>query len=991
MAFDEQIIIEINYETAEAQKNVDKLTESIIDLETENKKLKESNKEIAKGLKEEGADVEKLNKKLVSNSVTIEKNRQQILKTKAARKDNINLLNVDKKSLEALEAVTNKYIKTSKKLDRTTVAGNKKFDELSKKINRNTDVLKNADAAQGRFQKNVGNYPKPVGKAVTSLKNFATGFIGFSAVMGVAIKGIKEFIETNRTFEKTFTNVLTLLDASTKLQFGDILKEGALSIVAEFGLGIEDVNKALFDAISAGIPAGEAIDFLRKNAQLAIGGVTTLGVAVDGVTGILNAYGEAAGGTEKVTSAFFAAQVAGKTTVEELSKGAAQLAPIFSSVDVPVNELFGSLAILTKQIGNTDESTTILKGLMTSIIKPSEEAKKIFDDLGISYGATAIKQEGFINIFKQVTAAASSNQDVLADLIPNVRALTGASAFGEQQFKELDETLLKLNSDYGDGSSLQEAFNLQLETGEFQANKVKGKYQELLITIGGGESVFKKFGSWFKEQTINWLQYLTNMTKGFKMLWNKLFNKDVPEITEESFEKTSKIVESESDKINEIKVKKESEFDKLRQKIDENRKKSELKREREKQEKIQKQEEELRKKAQEKIDIEKQKQDEKDKQDAEKLQAEKEKRAEKALERLNEIRQQDLLNQTETLKQERELLIKFEDEKLGKTLENKELIDKEIELAQEEHRIALEEINLEFDELERERVQEMLDQTLMSLDTILEAAGLFKDERLRLGNELLQGLLSFNKTEFKDNKEKFAAIGSMASKFTGLVLSLNDSQLNDLQAKKEAELALAGDNEAARSAIEKRYAEKEVEFKKRQFNEDKIKAIADTAIATALAVTKALPNIPLSIIVGGLGLAQGIAIGTKKPPSFSSDKVFAKGGEIKSSVVGGNYHSAGGTNIFDEYGNFLANMERDEGLFAIKRDATAHLMAMSNVNERFGGNPLTKRTRFAQEGGDVSPPSINEIVSQLPPIIVRVEDISTGISDRNNVINTNVI
>ena len=56
------------------------------------------------------------------------------------------------------------------------------------------------------------------------------------------------------------------------------------------------------------------------------------------------------------------------------------------------------------------------------------------------------------------------------------------------------------------------------------------------------------------------------------------------------------------------------------------------------------------------------------------------------------------------------------------------------------------------------------------------------------------------------------------------------------------------------------------EIEKKQAKRNKIQAIFDSIIATAVAVTKALPNIPLSVLVGVLGAAQTAMIAAQPLP-----------------------------------------------------------------------------------------------------------------------------
>ena len=59
---------------------------------------------------------------------------------------------------------------------------------------------------------------------------------------------------------------------------------------------------------------------------------------------------------------------------------------------------------------------------------------------------------------------------------------------------------------------------------------------------------------------------------------------------------------------------------------------------------------------------------------------------------------------------------------------------------------------------------------------------------------------------------------------------------------------------------------------------DKAASLAQAAIATALAVTKALPNIPLSVIVGALGAVQMAAIAAQPIPKYAKGTEDHPGG-----------------------------------------------------------------------------------------------------------------
>ena len=519
---------------------VDSLTKSQKELDGSTKKLTATEKEQQKATSE-------LEKQRQKGIAAMKKAAQKEAELEYAIKKEV-------KSEDDLIKKTNALVAVRRKLDVTTDSGKRKHAELTAEINKNTNALKKSDLQIGRSQRNVGNYRS----ALTNAKGALTGMLGAFGLTGglFAFVGLmKKAVGTTIEFEKSFTNVITLLDKADKNKFGGMLRQGAADIIADFGFSVTDTNKALFDTISAGVPAGEAIEFLRKASELAIGGVTDLSVAVDGVTSVVNAYGLGAGDVSKVTAAFFSAQKFGKTTVAELSDEIGKVAPIAKTAGVSYQELLSTFAELTKQGIKTTEASTAIKAAITALINPSVDAKKKFDELGISSGISAVRQEGLFNILKQISDASKTNVDELTELIPNVRALTGVAALGEEALIDYDKILRAVNLDYGESSSLSAALSEQMETQSQKIKTLGGSFRALFIEVGGGNNTMNNT---FKGITGGLKNVVDFLRQGFKAqgLYNdareKLQNqrkgekkdtKEINELTKEELENRIKFIE----------------------------------------------------------------------------------------------------------------------------------------------------------------------------------------------------------------------------------------------------------------------------------------------------------------------------------------------------------------------------------------------------------------------------------------------------------------
>ncbi len=239
-------------------------------------------------------------------------------------------------------------------------------------------------------------------------------------------------------FGRGMAEVSTLLDDTSAIPQ---LTEDVRRLSREFGGDVQRNTKALYDIISAGAAdATAAVDTLTAANKLAIGGVTDVGVAADGLTSTMNAYGEAVGSATEVSDAFFTAVKAGKTTVGELAGSIGQVAPIAAQAGVGLEELLASVATLTTGGVQTSVAMTQVRAAIASVIKPSSEARKLAGELGIEFDAAALKSKGLAGFLDEVARATGGNTEKMAQLFGSVEALGAVLALtggGAEKFSEI--------------------------------------------------------------------------------------------------------------------------------------------------------------------------------------------------------------------------------------------------------------------------------------------------------------------------------------------------------------------------------------------------------------------------------------------------------------------------------------------------------------------------------------------------------------------------
>lgn len=210
---------------------------------------------------------------------------------------------------------------------------------------------------------------------------------GLQVAAKAAIQFANESNAAFNDFDKGMREVFTLLpDLSAGAR--DQLTADALALGAELGRLPDEVVPALYQSISAGVPQENAIEFLRVASEAALGGVTDLETAVDGITSVTNAYGASALGAADATEAatiaadlMFTAVKGGKTNFEQLSQSLFNVIPTASALGVEFGNVTAALATMTAAGTPTSVATTQLRQLFVELSKEGTKTSNTFKEV----------------------------------------------------------------------------------------------------------------------------------------------------------------------------------------------------------------------------------------------------------------------------------------------------------------------------------------------------------------------------------------------------------------------------------------------------------------------------------------------------------------------------------------------------------------------------------------------------------------------------------
>ena len=292
--------------------------------------------------------------------------------------------------------------------------GVQQLDNTTKSFNRSAQS--SVDEVK-KFQRGMQDADKATRAAGASMDVTALAARRLGAAVGAAL-AIHNFVD----FQSGIAEVSTLVDTS-KVSM-DQLEHSVLQAGATFGnLGAQ--AKAMYQIVSAGASdAATATDVLNASNKLAIGGVTDVATAADGLTSVLNAYGSKVEGTTAVSDAMFVAMRDGKTTIGELSQNIGQVAPIAAQAGVKFDDLLASISALTKGGISTNVAITGMRQLLVNVVKPSTEASKLAKQLGIDWSLAGLQAKGLSGFLQDVQEKTKGNAAQMAILAGSVEGLT---------------------------------------------------------------------------------------------------------------------------------------------------------------------------------------------------------------------------------------------------------------------------------------------------------------------------------------------------------------------------------------------------------------------------------------------------------------------------------------------------------------------------------------------------------------------------------------
>lgn len=256
--------------------------------------------------------------------------------------------------------------------------------------------------------------------------------LGFGAALGgiaASVFSVKEGLRLEKEIAKLSTLFTEAALSGVPLnQALEDTQQLAVELATTFNIDLTDAVEGFKTALSAGIDFPDLADFSREATTLAQALEVSFSEATDILTTLRDSYKLSIGDLEKVNNILFRTIDEGKITVGDLSTNLGRVASVASTAGVNIEELFGLLTFATRQGLKSSRAITSVAKFIESVVDPTDKAKKVFRELGLEFGQTAIEGDKLSSFITELSAKTGGRLDLLSQLFPQDRALRIAAS-----------------------------------------------------------------------------------------------------------------------------------------------------------------------------------------------------------------------------------------------------------------------------------------------------------------------------------------------------------------------------------------------------------------------------------------------------------------------------------------------------------------------------------------------------------------------------------
>lgn len=415
--------------------------------------------------------------------------KNAIQQNNAAIKQSITINNSAETSYDRMNArllrIQNAYKGLSEEERRNVAVGG----ELLKSMTVLDSKIKMVDATMGKFQRNVGNYPKSFGVATMALRQFLGAF-GLTSGIYLFANAIKNAIKLNIDFEKQMSKVKAVTGANDK-EFSTLRKSAILLGEATKFTAIE-VAGLQFEFAKLGFSTKEILQATRATLALAAATDSDLAKSAEIAGSTVRAFGYEADETNRVVDVLAASFNKSALSLDTYAEAIKYVAPIARVMNTGIEETSALLSVLADSGIKGSQAGTALRRIFNEISQDGRPFAERLSELAKSGLTLADAQDEVGRYAQTALIVLSKNNDKIKELTETYHNVNGeAERTADIMLNNVAGSIDKMNSAW-------DSLILSLNKSDGALKNAIDNITTLILLIKTGGGFIGKFADAFK-------------------------------------------------------------------------------------------------------------------------------------------------------------------------------------------------------------------------------------------------------------------------------------------------------------------------------------------------------------------------------------------------------------------------------------------------------------------------------------------------------------
>lgn len=346
-----------------------------------------------------------------------------------------------------------------------------------------------------------------VGKTATDTGNKLREMADKSLVFDTAIRSIRDLSDMVGGLAEPFDSFETAMRSANTMagKSGDEFEAltGQIKALSKtIPLAREELANGLYQVISNGVPEDNWIEFLTKSSRSAVGGIADLGETVTVTSTLIKNYGLEWDQAGNIQDKIQMTAKNGVTSFEQLAQALPRVSGSASQLGVSMDELMAVFATTTGVTGNTAEVSTQLAAVLNSLIKPSAEATKAANEMGIGFNAASIQAAGGLENFllgldasiqEYAAKTGQLSQTIYGQLFGSAEAMRLLGSLTGEQKEKFSQNIGAMADSAGE---MDAAFDNMASTGESLKQTLANQMHAMMDWAGAIASSSAPYVEW---------------------------------------------------------------------------------------------------------------------------------------------------------------------------------------------------------------------------------------------------------------------------------------------------------------------------------------------------------------------------------------------------------------------------------------------------------------------------------------------------------------